>query len=145
MTARAALLLVGLLAACAAPDATGPALQPGADLFPPGSSGGSATSGDAALLGRWERFDVLDAGDDIVSQTTAWEFLEDGRCRRTLETFSANEGVAREEVRDCTWSTGVASITITLSGGAPATFDLSFAGFDPDRLVLDGLEYRRVA
>lgn len=88
---------------------------------------------------------MFDAGDDIVTQTTTWQFAEEGFCRRTISSFSANEGVVRTETRDCSFAVANGQITITLSASAPATYRYSFAGFSPDRLVLDDLEYRRVA
>jgi hypothetical protein len=36
-------------------------------------------------------------------------------------------------------------VTVTFPGSLPATFTVSFAAFDPDRLVLDGMEYERVS
>ena len=39
---------------------------------------------------------------------------------------------------------GPAEITLRLGTDAEATFPLEFGGFDPNRLILDGLEYQRV-
>lgn len=136
--------LIGALA-CSAPDATAPGRDTGSNPFGPGISGGNGTTAESALLGEWERFDVFDAGDDIVTQTTQWRFAADGLCRRTLSTFSAAEGIVRTETRDCTYAVANGAILLTLSGSATQSFSLSFAGFDPNRLVLDGLEYHRLA
>lgn len=134
------------LAACDSPEPTAPEIIATPD-FPSGSTGGggSGTSpDDVTLPGEWERFDVFQTDVDVVTTTTRWRFAADGTCRRTITSFSVVEGFPRTSVRDCTWTTGVLDVTITFAGADPATFDLAFAGFDPDRLVLDGFEYRRI-
>jgi len=145
--ARSLTLLVALAtAACDSPEPTAPEIVATPD-FPSGSTGGggSGTSpDDVTLPGEWERFDVFQTDVDVVTTTTRWRFAADGTCRRTITTFSLVEGFPRSSARDCTWTTGVLDITITFLGAESATFDLAFAGFDPNRLILDGFEYRRV-
>ena len=140
------LILAAALGAlgCDQPEPTAPEIIATPD-FPSGSTGGgSGEADDATLQGEWERFDVFETEFDIVTTRTHWRFSADGTCRRTITTFSVAEGFPRTTSRDCTWSTGVLEVTITFFGAAPATFDLAFAGFDPDRLILDGFEYRRI-
>jgi hypothetical protein len=36
-------------------------------------------------------------------------------------------------------------MTVTFNGGGVLALAFSFAGFSPDRLVLDGFEYQRLA
>ena len=145
MALARALSLVALLAAaaCDAPQATAPEIIATPD-FPAGSSGGGGSADNVTLPGEWERFDVFQTDVDVVTTTTRWRFAADGSCRRTITTFSLIEGFPRSTARDCTWTTGSLEVTITFLGAEAATFDLSFAGFDPDRLILDGFEYRRV-
>jgi hypothetical protein len=137
-----------LLAACTDPVATAPSgSRPAPIGFGPGVSGGSSVNAAEALIGSWQRFDVFtaDSSGDIVTQTTTWLFDPSGTCQRTITTFSAVEGIPRGTTRDCTWTLGLQSITLAFSDGSSNTFTLTFAAFDPDRLVLDGLEYRRLS
>ena len=135
-----------LLAACSAetttPTTDGPPIP-----FPKGMSGGSQVDAASAVVGSWRRFDVLSAddSDDIVTQTTEWAFDSVGGCQRTITTLDAVEGIPRVNRRDCTWETGVQEITLHWSDGEVTTFSLTFAAFDPDRMVLDGLEYQRIS
>ena len=139
------LILAVAAAGCDAPEPTAPEIIATPDC-PSGSTGGGrgTSPDDATLPGEWERFDVFQTDADVVTTTTRWRFAADGTCRRTITSFSVVEGFPRTSTRDCTWTTGVLEITITFAGADAATFDLAFAGFDPDRLVLDGFEYRRI-
>jgi hypothetical protein len=134
-----------LLSACSA-DSTAPASEAPPLGFPSGSTGGGQASTASAVVGNWRRFDVLtaDSSTDIVTQTTEWAFDSAGGCQRTITTFDAVEGFPRATSRDCTWDTGVQEITLQWDDGEVNTFSLTFAAFDPDRMVLDGLEYQRV-
>lgn len=138
-------LLLGI-AGCDAPSPTAPQ-QDGTIDFPSGISGGGngQTTEVDALVGLWERFDAAVFETDVVTITTRWAFEGGGSCRRTITTFSAAEGFPRTTARDCTYDIGPLEITITFSDGEQGTFSLSFPGFDPDRMLLDGAEYRRVS
>ena len=148
MACAHALLLTLLLAlpACDAPELAAPQ-NDGSIEFPSGiAGGGNGESADVeTLVGLWERFDAAVFETDVVTITTRWAFEGRGTCRRTIITFSAAEGFPRTTARDCTWDIGPLEITITFADGERSTFSLSFPGFDPDRMLLDGAEYRRVS
>jgi hypothetical protein len=129
------------LAACNG-DPTGPrAGLPGA--------GGSGTSGggtsQSALVGDWRTVLVIEVPGDLQTWTTTWHFDPAGTCRQTIVTESLAEGFPRATERTCTWATNGGQIAITFVGGGTLSFDFSFAALDPDRLVLDGFEYQRLA
>jgi hypothetical protein len=143
----ACLLLIFLLgvAACNASEPT--EFQPNVPFDPQGparSGGGGNTTSSSDIVGTWERTDIFSAGGDILTQTTTWEFDSGGFCVRTIRSLSALEGIPRITERSCTWSLSTAEITITLGGSTPAVFDVGFAAFDPNRLLLDGYEYARI-
>lgn len=143
----AGLVLISLLAAgCDAPGPAAPDPGPGViGDAPDGIIGGGASTSLETLVGEWERFDVVEFEQDLVTTTVHWRFGPDGFCRRTITTFSAVEGFPRTTEVDCQYDIGPLEITITFSTGDTGTFALSFPGFDPDRMLLDGFEYRRVA
>ena len=145
------ILLLTALLALAACDAPGPAAPrtDGSIEFPAGTaaddgSDGSDGGGSTTLVGLWQRFEVVEFETDIVTTTIRWEFEGLGTCRRTIVTFSAVEGFPRTTARDCSWDIGPLEVTITFADGESGTFSLDFPGFDPDRMLLDGAEYRRV-
>ncbi len=141
----AGLLLTLLVAACSAGEPT--AFEPSQPFNPfgPARSGSDGTgTSNSDIVGTWERTDIFSAGGDILTQTTTWEFDSGGFCVRTIESLSALEGIPRTTERSCTWSLSSAEITITLGGSTPAVFDVGFAAFDPNRLLLDGYEYARI-
>jgi hypothetical protein len=115
----------------------------------PGGSMGVGTSadgtGDAALTGTWQTVLVVQVADDFQTWTTTWRFAAAGTCRQTVVTESLAEGFPRTATRDCTWRTNDGAVAITFAAGGTVSFDFSFAALDPARLVLDGLEYHRVA
>ena len=114
----------------------------------PGSGFGRARAAAAATRRRssacWQTVVVIEVPGDLQTWTTTWRFDADGTCRQTVVTESLAEGFPRTTERACTW---------TINGGrgrdqpswaaATLTFDFSFAGLSPDRLVLDGFEYQR--
>jgi hypothetical protein len=142
----AVVTLTLFLAACSAETTTPTTDGPPID-FPSGISGGGQVNTASAVIGGWRRFDVLsaDSSADIITQTTEWAFDSAGGCTRTITTFDAVEGFPRGSSRDCTWETGVQEITLHWNDGEVNTFSLTFAAFDPDRMVLDGLEYQRTS
>ncbi|MFL5516925.1 MAG: hypothetical protein ACJ8DJ_12255 [Gemmatimonadales bacterium] len=87
---------------------------------------------------------LIQVADDLQRWTTTWRFDAGGTCRQTIVTESVVEGFPRTSERSCTFLTRESSVAITYAGGATATFEFSFAGFSPDRLVLDGSEYQRL-
>jgi hypothetical protein len=133
--------LILLLAGC-----TGEALAPRTDQ--PGGGFGTGTSGGggaASLVGVWRSVVVIEVPGDLQTWTTTWRFDADGACRQTVITESLAEGFPRTTERACTWAATGGEVTISFVGGGTLTFDFSFAGFSPDRLVLDGFEYQRQA
>jgi hypothetical protein len=88
---------------------------------------------------------LIQVSGDLQRWTTTWRFDAGGTCHQTIVTESLAEGIPRTSERSCTYLTGTSSVAITYGDGAAATFDFSFAGFSPDRLVLDGSEYQRLA
>jgi hypothetical protein len=131
-----------LLAGCGAePLAPRPA-DPGGG-FGSGVSGGSADG--SALVGSWRTVVVIQVPGDLQTWTTTWQFDAEGTCRQTIVTESLAEGFPRTTERTCTWTATGTEVTITYVGGGTLTFDYSFAGLSPDRLVLDGYEYQRAS
>lgn len=132
--------LILLLAACST-ESLAPGLDRPGSGFGPGVGGDG--SGSAALVGTWRTVAVVQLPGDVQTWTTTWQFDAEGTCRQTIVTESLAEGFPRTTERRCTWSAGGGQVTITFAGGGTLTFDFSFAGFSPDRLVLDGYEYER--
>jgi hypothetical protein len=120
---------------------TGPPTgQPGSGSSS-GTSNGSASS--AALVGVWQTVAVVQVPGDLQTWTTTWQFDADGTCRQIQETESLAEGFPRTSELPCTWTTSGSQIVVTFDGGGTLVMQFSFAGFSPDRLVLDGVEYQR--
>lgn len=143
-----ALTALLLLAAACDSEPTSPGLE-GTLPFGEGAagngSGGNGPEGSSGtIVGEWERFEAVAFDGDIVTTTIHWLFDADGTCVRVITSMSANEGIPRTRIRECTWRLGPAEITLRLGTDAEATFPLEFGGFDPNRLILDGLEYQRV-
>lgn len=137
------LALAAVVSACA-PEQTGPA--PGGGLLePPGPPAHGDGTGTNALIGDWKLVTVIPIGGDLQTTTVLWQLAADLTCRRTVTTLLVSEGIPRTTVRDCDYLPGINSVTVTFPGSLPATFTVSFAAFDPDRLVLDGMEYERVS
>jgi hypothetical protein len=136
-----ALPLCLILLACSS-DPQGPG-----SFVPGGNTGaGSSTGGGAeALIGSWRNVAVIQVPGDLQTWTTTWRFDAEGTCRQTSETESLAEGFPRTTERACSYATSGDRITISYLGGGSVTYDFSFADFSPDRLVLDGFEYERLA
>lgn len=86
---------------------------------------------------------VIEVPGDMQTWTTTWEFAAAGTCRQTVVVESLAEGFPRTTVRTCTFGVSGGNVTIAFTGAGTLTFAFSFAGFSPDRLVLDGFEYQR--
>ena len=84
--------------------------------------------------------------NDFERVITTWEFNPDGTCRHVTVTQLLIEGVPFTRVRDCHYEVPGSVVRVTYAA-APGSvdFDFSFASFDPDRLVLDGFEFERIA
>jgi len=116
--------------------------QPGGGFGPGTNGGGGAT---ASLVGTWRTVVVLEVPGDLQTWTTTWRFEAGGTCRQTVITESLAEGFPRTTERVCSWQVSDGRVAISYAAGGTLTFDFSFAGLDPDRLVLDGFEYQRLA
>ena len=118
------------------------------NLFETDRMSGIAGGGNntAAVLGTWETTIIVSVEGDLQTWTTRWEFNAAGRtCRFTQTVESVVEGFPRIETRPCTWTTANGILTVTFSDNGevlPMTYE--FAGLDPNRLVLDDIEYHRV-
>lgn len=140
--ARLALTLALMGAACA-PESLGPTASGGDGLGgrvePPAVSGG----GGSPLVGEWELVTVIAIGTGIQTSGVHWTFAGDASCRQAIRSWSFAEGVYHTTVRECTYANATDGVRVVFAGAAPAVFTVSFAAFSPNRLVLDGLEYRR--
>jgi hypothetical protein len=125
----------------------GEPLAPSPGLPFPGGGGGGQTGGTSPspLVGDWQTVVLIQVSDDLQRWTTTWRFEAGDTCRQTIVTESLAEGFPRTSERSCTYLTNESSVAITYADGATVTFDFSFTGFSPDRLVLDGYEYQRLA
>ncbi len=137
-------LLLGALSGCAGEPrdlvlATGPSRQPGT-----GGTGGPGASASSPVVGAWEAVLLLEASGDAQTWTTVWRFARDGSCRFTRTTLSLLEGVPRVEDRRCTWRLSGPEILVTWTAGGARALPYQFAGLSPNRLVLEGIEYRRI-
>lgn len=131
-----------LFAACSGDTMAPRTDQPGGG-FGTGSSGGSSPT--ATLVGSWRAVTIIEVPGDIQTWTTTWRFDAAGTCLQTVITESLAEGFPRTTERSCTWSTNGGQVIVSFVGGGTLAFDFSFAGLSPDRLVLDGFEYQRLA
>ena len=130
-------LLLTLLPACG----EGPT---GADRLRPD---GTSTGHDPAdlLVGTWRTTVVVELPGDLQTWTATWRFDADGGCHLTTERESLPEGLPRITERPCTWTVGGAEVTVVFLQGETLVMEYDFADFSPDRLVLEGFEYERVA
>ncbi len=98
------------------------------------------------MLGIWENTMLIAVQNDFERVTTTWEFNPDGTCRHVTVTQSLLEGVPFTRVRDCRYDVPGSVIRVTYDGAPESVeFEFTFAGFSPDRLVLDGFEFERIA
>jgi hypothetical protein len=104
-------------------------------------SGGGSDS--TSLVGVWLNVMVIQVPGDLQTWTTTWQFDAAGTCRKTVEIESLAEGFPRITEHACTFVVTGGDVAISFVGGGTLTFAFAFAGFSPDRLVLDGFEYQR--
>ena len=113
---------------------------------PDGSGGVAGGDGPTErLVGTWRTVVVVTVPGDIQTWTTVWRFEPDGSCRQTMETESLAEGFPRVTERSCAFVAHDFDVSITFTGGGTLVLEYSFADFSPDRLILDGFEYERLA
>jgi hypothetical protein len=106
---------------------------------------GSGNTPTQQLVGTWRTVVVVEVPGDVQTWTTTWRFDADNSCLQTVAIESLAEGIPRVTQRPCTFTAGDFEVTIAFVGGGTLVFEYSFAGFSPDRLVLDGFEYQRIA
>jgi hypothetical protein len=106
---------------------------------------GSGNTPTQQLVGTWRTVVVVEVPGDVQTWTTTWRFDADNSCLQTVAIESLAEGFPRVTQRPCTFTAGDFEVTIAFVGGGTLVFEYSFAGFSPDRLVLDGFEYQRIA
>jgi hypothetical protein len=113
----------------------------------PGEHGGTSRSAGPSeqLVGTWRTVVVVTLPGDVQTWTTTWRFEPDGGCSETVETESLAGGFPRVTERSCRFVARDFDVTIDFTGGGTLVLQYSFAGFSPDRLVLDGFEYQRLA
>ncbi len=98
------------------------------------------------MLGVWENTMLIAVQNDFERVITTWEFNPDGSCRHVTVTQSLIESVPFTRVRDCRYDVPGSVVRVTYDGAQDSVeFDFTFAGFSPDRLVLDGFEFERIA
>jgi hypothetical protein len=113
---------------------------------PDGNDGVSGGSGAAErLIGTWRTVALVEVPGDIQAWATTWRFESDGRCTQMVETRSMAEGFSRITRRPCTFVARDFDVSVAFTGGGTLVFEYSFADFSPDRLILDGFEYERLA
>ena len=117
-------------------------------LFENDRMSGVAGSGNnsLAVVGTWETTIIISVEGDLQNWTTRWEFDAAGRtCRYTQTTESLVEGFPRIKTRPCTWTTANGIVTVTYTdNGEVLAMTYEFASLDPNRLVLQDIEYHRV-
>jgi hypothetical protein len=97
-------------------------------------------------VGQWETILLVDVPGDSQTWTTTWLFQADQTCRFTRSILSIVEGLPRVTLRPCTWRTANATVLVSYTepAGTSSVLPYDFVAFDPDRLLLEGIEYRRV-
>ena len=141
---RRNLAALGILAILTLAGCGGDSLAPRSDRPGPNRSGTTGGGAAAPIVGQWRTVVIVQVPGDVQTWTTTWRFDGGGTCLQTVVTESLAEGFPRTTERACTYTISGFDITITYAGGGELTFEFSFAGFSPDRLVLDGFEYQRV-
>ena len=109
-----------------------------------GQSGGATVA--SALVGTWRNVWVVFLDTDVQTWTTVWTFRSDNTCviDKTLRSLALE--FPQVTIRPCRYTIRGTDLGITWTdaAGGVATLPFSFAGFSPDRLVLEGLEYERL-
>jgi hypothetical protein len=133
---------VGLLVAVSAACAGEPAL-----LVPARDGMGGASTQPSLLVGTWETVLLIqvESPPDLQTWTTVWRFHADATCGFTRTVRSLVEGVDRVTERPCTWSSANFRVHVTWTddAGGTAVLPFEFPSLDRDRLLLEGIEYRR--
>jgi hypothetical protein len=143
--------IVGLVAAAGcsgdARDPTGLVpYDPGGGLTGGGGGGGGQNGGAPELVGSWRATFVFQLDTDVQVHTTTWTFSASGSCSRVSAVTSVLEDRTLTTSVSCTWRTNGTDIDIRFGGNVgTVTFRWGMDGFSPDRLMLDGVVYDRIA
>ena len=143
----APLFLTLALGACEGGDPFTPEHIPPLDTD--GGTSGGGTVGDSTdaqlVVGIWELTIVTFLVDDVLTERTVWEFGADLNCQQTIFSTLGSEGFTRVTRNYCTYLVVNFDIVVLFDDTLQeVTFPFDFAGFDPNRLILDGFEYTRI-
>lgn len=128
--------------------ACGGTLRDPGDLSGPGTSPPGSSSQASPVFGQWRHLRVFILESDVQTTTTDWTFDRDLTCRfkRTFESLVA--GVPDVTERRCRFVIEAFDLVVTFDDAAaagPVRLPYTFAASSPDRLVLEGVEYERLA
>lgn len=122
----------------------GPVTFPGGG----GGGGGGGSGGgniDPALVGRWQVTFLMNLVGDLQTVTTTWTLGASGNCQQRIVTYSNLAGSSDTTTRGCTFRMANFAIDVTFSGATgPVRYPYDFPGFSPTRLLLGGVEYRKL-
>jgi hypothetical protein len=141
------LTLALALGACEGGDPFTPESVPPLDTDGGTSGGGGVGDSTNAQLvvGIWELTIVTFLMDDVLTERTVWEFGPDLNCQQTIYSTLGSEGFERVTRNYCTYLVVNFDVVIRFDDTLEeVTFPFDIAAFDPDRLILDGLEYTRI-
>lgn len=112
-----------------------------ADGGPGGGRGGVVNP----LVGEWEVSLFVEVVGDVQLWTTNWVFNDGGTCRFRRTVVSVVGGTT-VRLNDCVWTTanGALRATTVPEGTVLVEAQFSFPGGATDRLILQGIEYRRI-
>jgi hypothetical protein len=114
-------------------------------LVTPTDGPGGRIDATSAVVGEWETTLIIQTDTDVQSWITNWLFRRDDTCRYRQTIQSVLDGTTRVKLRDCTWVVRNATLEVTfLDSGEALVLAYSFAAASRDRLVLEGIEYRRI-
>lgn len=113
----------------------------------PGTRGQTGTGGStAALSGTWQAFILIAVETDLQSWVTTWRLDADGQCHFRREVSSLSEGGLRVRDRACRWTSSGSTLSVTFGdNGEVYPMAWSFKATGSTVLILEGVEYRRVA
>jgi hypothetical protein len=142
-----ALVVLLAAAACKGVEIMGTAGAPrtGTGAVGGGIGGGGGGSPSSALIGRWARTIVLQAGDgNIYESRTEWEFRADGSAIRRVTSWNVGTGLYDTLIAVAQWTTNGSSLTISYLQPTTGTavFDWRLVG---DVLTIGPDQYARVA
>ena len=147
---RAGLVVGALLTltACGGEPRDAPTGLDGGPIGPPGVGGGGGTvptGGNDDVAGEWLNILFIRLNADYQRVETTWIFNRDGRCSRTVETYSALEDRLFRSARGCNYQVVNFEIAVLYDDAEETVdFDFQFVSFSRDRLQIDGFVFRRI-